>query len=293
MHASSSKQISLPHTLSVNRSIIQIKNQSPISNNLTKMSSPFTTLPPDASLSPKPFKAYVPDCQLSDFHQLLKLSKVGPQTYENSTADVKDFTSFGITRSWLVETKEYWETKYDWRKTEERINGFPNYTVPIEDEENGFTFDIHFIALFSKKSDAVPVLLLHGWPGSPLEFLGALGVLMEKFKEDELPYHVVVPSLPGYAYSSGPPLDKDFKMEGTARVVDNLMKGLGFGKGYVSQGGDIGSFVSRILAVTAESCLAVHCEWIPVFFSLLWIGWLVGRPVLTRNLSELVCWCAG
>lgn len=116
------------------------------------------------------------------------------------------------------------------------------------------------MALFSKRSDAVPLLLLHGWPGSPLEFLGALSVLMEKYTPDTLPFHVIVPSLPGYAYSSGPPVDQNFDTEGIARVMDKLMVGLGFGKGYVTQGGDIGSFVSRVLAVNSESCLAAHCK---------------------------------
>lgn len=223
--------------------------------------SSFSDLPPETSINPKPFKAHVSDQDLSDFKQLLKLSKIGPMTYENSVADVKDFTSFGISRDWLAQTKTYWETKYDWRKTEDRINAYPNFIVPIQDAETNFTFDIHFIALFSKKPDAVPLLLLHGWPGSPLEFLGALSVLMEKYTPDTLPYHIVVPSLPGYAYSSGPPLDRNFDTEGIARVVDRLMVGLGFGSGYITQGGDIGSFVSRVLAVRMESCLAAHCEW--------------------------------
>jgi pimeloyl-ACP methyl ester carboxylesterase len=222
--------------------------------------SSFSDLPSGASLKPKPFKAHVSDQDLSDFKQLLKLSKIGPKTYENSIADVKDFTSFGITRDWLAQTKQYWETKYDWRKTEDRINGYPNFTVPIKDDDTGHTFDIHFIALFSKKADAVPVVLLHGWPGSPLEFLEALSVLMGKYTPETLPYHVVVPSLPGYAYSSTPPLDQNFNTEGIARVVDKLMIGLGFESGYITQGGDIGSFVSRVLAVTAKSCLAAHSE---------------------------------
>lgn len=222
--------------------------------------SSFADLPSGATLQPKPFRAHVSDDALNDFKQLLKLSKIGPKTYENSIADVKDFTSFGISRDWLAETKAYWETKYDWRKTEDRINSYPNFTVPIQDAPTGFTFDIHFMAFFSNKADAVPILLLHGWPGSPLEFLGVLDVLRTKYTPENLPFHVIVPSLPGYAYSSGPPLDQNFNTEGIARVMDRLMVGLGFGAGYVTQGGDIGSFVSRVLAVTADSCKAAHCK---------------------------------
>lgn len=222
--------------------------------------SSFADLPSNATLNPQPFRAHASDESLKDFTQLLKLSKIGPKTYENSIADVKDFTSFGISRDWLAETKAYWETKYDWRKTEDRINSHPNFTVPIEDAQTNFTFNVHFLALFSKNPDAVPLLLLHGWPGSPLEFLGVLEVLKTKYTPENLPFHVVVPSLPGYAYSFGPPLDRNFDTEGIARVMDGLMVGLGFGSGYVAQGGDIGSFVSRVLAVTADACKAAHCE---------------------------------
>ena len=216
----------------------------------------FSQLPDKATLKPKPFNAHVSDDELSDFKQLVKLSKIGLQTYENTVADVKDFTHFGISRDWLIEAKQLWGSSYEWRKTEERINSFPNFTVPIED--SGFTFDIHFIGLFSQKQDAAPLLLMHGWPGSFLEFLSSLEVLQKKYKPEDLPFNVVVPSLPGYGYSSGPPTDKNFDTEGIARVMDKLMVGLGFGDGYIAQGGDIGSFVSRVLGATAPSCKAVH-----------------------------------
>ncbi|SMY19264.1 unnamed protein product [Zymoseptoria tritici ST99CH_1A5] len=108
------------------------------------------------------------------------------------------------------------------------------------------------------KSDAAPLLLLHGWPGSFLESLGALDVLKSKYTPETLPFHVIVRSLPGYGYSSGPPLDRDFTTEGMALLMNKLMVGLGFGNGYISQGGDIGSFISRVLGVKYPECRAVH-----------------------------------
>lgn len=218
----------------------------------------FDSLPSKATLTPQLFKAHVSDDDLDAFTQLLKLSKIAPETYENRAADVKDFRHFGISREWLAGAKKHWETQYSWRKTEDRINSYPNFTVPIE--EDGYTFQMHFVALFSSKPDATPLVLLHGWPGSFLEFLGTLDVLLEKYDPSNLPFHVVVPSLPGYGYSSGPSLEKDFGCEGVASVIDKLMVGLGFGDGYVAQGGDVGSFVSRILGKTAPSCKAVHCK---------------------------------
>lgn len=217
---------------------------------------PFDSIPSKASLKPEKFTAHVSDLELEGFKLLLRLSRIGPKTFENQVSDVKDFNSWGITREWLEGAKEHWLTKYDWRKTEERINGFPNYTADIEEE--GFQFKIHFVGLFSKKADAIPLLIMHGWPGTFLEFLSALDVFRSKYSENDLPFHLIVPSLPGYGYSNGPPLDKNFTVEGIANVMDKLMVGLGFGDGYITQGGDIGSFVSRVIAVRKPSCKACH-----------------------------------
>lgn len=208
----------------------------------------YDTIPSNASLKPEKFTAHVSDQDLDDFKQLLKLSKLGPKTYENQKPD----NYLGISREWLAEAKSHWESQYDWRKTEDRINSFPNYKVQIED------INVHFVALFSKKKGAVPIALLHGWPGSILEFLATLKILKGKYSEDDLPYHVIVPSLPGYGYSSGPPLDRNYTTEDAARVIDKLMTGLGFSSGYVSQGGDIGSFITRILGAKYDSCKAAH-----------------------------------
>jgi microsomal epoxide hydrolase len=127
--------------------------------------------------------------------------------------------------------------------------------VPIE--HRGKTLDIHFVALFSQKNDAPPLLLLHGWPGSFLEFVGTLELLKRKYTPDTLPFSVVVPSLPGYGYSAGPPLDADFGCEDSARMMDKLMVGLGFDS-FIAQGGDIGSVLARILVSTSDHCKAAH-----------------------------------
>lgn len=115
----------------------------------------FDSIPSKASLKPSKFTAHVSDHDLNDFKQLLKLSKIGPETYEN----LKNDRYFGVTRQWLKEAKQHWESSYDWRKTEARINALPQFHVKIED------IDVHFMALFSNKSDAAPIALLHGWPG--------------------------------------------------------------------------------------------------------------------------------
>ena len=210
--------------------------------------------PRNATLDPIRFTAKVSDKELSDFKTLLELSPIGPETYENTT---RLDGQYGVGRQWLIDMKDYWLNKYDWRKTEDHINSFPNYTVSIK-ARDGDTYTVHFAALFSEKPDAVPVCLLHGWPGSFLEFLHFLNIAKSKYSAKELPYHYIVPSLPGYAYSSGPSVKQEWNNEDMAFVMNELMVGLGFGNGYIAHGGDIGSFLSRIMAVRYPACKAIH-----------------------------------
>ena len=80
---------------------------------------PHDEIPEKCSLKPEPFTAHVTDLQLQGFKLLLRISRIGPETYENQVADPKDYTSFGVTRKWLEDAKEYWLQKYNWRKTED------------------------------------------------------------------------------------------------------------------------------------------------------------------------------
>ncbi len=81
-----------------------------------------------------------------------------------------------------------------------------------------------------------------------------LARLKKAYGPQDLPYHVIVPSLPGFAFSDRPPLDKDFSLYDVARIFDRLMISLGFKDGYVVQGGDIGSKTARLMAVEYPSC---------------------------------------
>jgi len=90
--------------------------------------------------------------------------------------------------------------------------------------------------------------------GSFLEFLPILARLKKAYDPKDLPYHVIVPSLPGFAFSDPPPLDKDFSLHDVARIFNHLMTSLGFEDGYVVQGGDIGSKTARLMAVEYPSC---------------------------------------
>ena len=90
--------------------------------------------------------------------------------------------------------------------------------------------------------------------GSFIEFLPILQLFRQEYTPSTLPYHIIVPSLPGYTFSSGPPVDRNFTTHDIARVLDHLMRDLGFESGYIAQGGDIGSRIARILGVDYASC---------------------------------------
>jgi microsomal epoxide hydrolase len=207
--------------------------------------------------SAKEFTLNIPENDISEWKQLLTLSKIAPDTWEGRQEDGR----FGTSRQWLIETKDYWLNKYDWRAQEKHINSFPNYKTKIED------INVHYIALFSEKKDAIPIIFMHGWPGSFVEFLPMLSLIREKYSAKELPYHIIVPSLPGYTLSSGGPVDRDWTVADSARILDSLMKELGFSK-YLAQGGDVGSFLGTAMALTHDSCVGVHCTQLRPFSAL-------------------------
>ncbi|KAK8158055.1 Alpha/Beta hydrolase protein [Phyllosticta citrichinensis] len=217
----------------------------------------YGTIPSAAKTKPTPFKVEIPQEKLQQLEQLVKLSPLGPETYENLFEDRR----YGISHSWLAKAKKEWES-FDWRAHEAHINSFPHFKLPVTDDD-GRKHSVHFVALFSTNPSAIPIAFFHGWPGSFLEFLPILSLLKSRYKPEELPFHVVVPSLSGYSFSDRPPKDKDWTVSDEARIMDKFMRELGFEAGYVAQGGDIGSLISRILGAEKESCKAVHLNFSP------------------------------
>ncbi|EEA28094.1 hypothetical protein EYB25_000964 [Talaromyces marneffei] len=215
------------------------------------MALEFATIPAGVKIQPKPFTVSIPEEQLEELKALVRFSKTAPPTYEGSQEDGR----LGVPSSWLANAKEEWK-KFDWREAEKEINSFPQFTYEIEG------LRIHFVALFSEKQDAKPIAFFHGWPGSFLEFLPLLTIFRKKYEPSTLPYHLIVPSLPGYTFSSGPPVDRDFTSPDAARILNQVMVNLGFESGYVAQGGDVGSKISRVLGAKYDSCKAVHLNFL-------------------------------
>ncbi|KAI0718093.1 epoxide hydrolase, partial [Fomitopsis betulina] len=110
---------------------------------------------------PTPFTVSIFEDRLQQFNQLLKLSPVGIDTYENQQEDLR----FGLSRKWLSDAKAQWEHDFDWRAHEKDMNTFPHYTLPVKDPLDGRAFTIHFIALFSTAPNPTPIVFYHGWPG--------------------------------------------------------------------------------------------------------------------------------
>ncbi|KAK0769538.1 hypothetical protein LTR91_020100 [Friedmanniomyces endolithicus] len=203
-------------------------------------------LPASAKLHPKPFKAHIDEEKLEAMKTLLKLSPIGPAVFENTSKDQGESLvtgkerRYGMRRDWLIDAKEHWLGSFDWRKHEDHINSFPQFTVPVTGDD-GVTIDVHFMALFSENPDAVPIGFFHGWPGSFLEFLGIFGILKERYSPKDLavPYRCA-------------------ELARAAELMHKLMVGIGFESGYLAQGGDIGSSIARHLAVNYDACRGMH-----------------------------------
>jgi len=160
--------------------------------------------------------------------------------------------SYGANWDYMKELVAYWTSGYDWRKTEARINAFPQFVSRIED------FDIHFIHIRGKGPRPFPLVLTHGWPGSIVEFLQVIGPLTDPASHGgsaEDAFDVIVPSLPGFGFSSKPK-GKPIGPVSIARMWHTLMTQiLGYSR-YGAQGGDWGSMITTQLAVQHPGALA-------------------------------------
>jgi pimeloyl-ACP methyl ester carboxylesterase len=188
-----------------------------------------------------------------------------------SDADIKDLRKRLLATRWpdketvmdqsqgaqlekLQELVHYWSTKYDWRKGEARLNAFPQFITTID------AVDIHFIHVKSKHPNAMPLIITHGWPGSVFEQIKLIEPLTDPVKyggRAEDAFDVVIPSLPGFGFSSRP-METGWGLERIGAAWDILMKRLGYNR-YVAQGGDWGAGVVEAMGRLAPAgLLAIH-----------------------------------
>ena len=195
----------------------------------------------------RPFRIDIPEADLVDLRRRLAATR-WPE--KETVAD----DSQGVPLAMLQDLVRYWQTDYDWRKIEARLNALPNFITEIDG------LDIHFIHVRSKHDNALPIIVTHGWPGSVIEQLKIIEPLTNPTANGgkaEDAFHLVIPSMPGYGFS-GKPTTTGWDPVRIARAWVVLMKRLGYKK-FVAQGGDWGSPITNEMAkLGAPELLGIH-----------------------------------
>ncbi len=206
----------------------------------------------------RPFRIAVPDETLADLAARLERTRLPDLLATSTWADGCDGAQF---RTFL----DYWRTKFDWRAVEARVNRWPQFLTAIDGAQIHFFHvgagnELHVIRHGEPDRQAVPLLLLHGWPGSFVEFLEIAELLTTE--RDGLRFELVIPSLPGFGFSrraaTGP-----MGLFRTADIFARLMRALGYEQFFV-QGGDFGAGVGSALALRhPERVRGLHLNYLP------------------------------
>src|SRR5271155_2892368 len=186
----------------------------------------------------RPFKMHVPDRVLVDLRRRLAEAN-WPDQLPGTTWE------YGADIKKVRELADYWQNGYDWRAQEARINRFDQFTTEIDGQQ------IHFIHERSPRPDAIPLMLIHGWPGSIVEFFALIEPLTHPSDSHSPAFDVVIPSLPGFGFS-GPTTTRGWGPERMAKALVVLMDRLGYSR-YGIQGGDWGSAVAQAMAYQAPT----------------------------------------
>jgi pimeloyl-ACP methyl ester carboxylesterase len=188
------------------------------------------------------FRIEIPQPDLDDLHDRLARAR-----WPGELPDVG--WSRGVPLDYLKDLADYWRTGYDWRAHEARLNGYRQFTTEVGGQR------IHFLHVRSDQPDAKPLLITHGFPSSVAEFLNLIEPLVNPASGPA--FHVVAPSLPGYAFST-PLAGTGWAMGRTAHAWVELMRRLGYGR-YGVHGGDVGAGVSGSVAgIDGEHVIGVH-----------------------------------
>jgi pimeloyl-ACP methyl ester carboxylesterase len=197
---------------------------------LTLSSTPAAATDNDATI--RPFRATIPEKELVELRRRIAATRW-------PTKELVEDRSQGVQLATLKALAHYWATDYDWRKAEAGLNAYPQFVTRIDG------VDIHFIHVKSRHSNAMPMIITHGWPGSVIELLDVIDPLTNPTAHGGSAgdaFDVVVPSLPGYGFS-GVPTERGWDSSRIARAWAVLMGRLGYTR-YVAQGGDVGAAVT-------------------------------------------------
>ena len=188
----------------------------------------------------QPFQIEITDAALNDLHQRLDATRWADRA-PNGRSDF----SRGVPLSYLQELADYWRHGFDWPAQEARLNGIPQFTTEIDGQQ------IHYLHLRSPEPDALPLLIIHGYPSSVVEFLELLGPLSDPQSHGADPrdaFDLVIPSLPGFGFST-PVRESGWEVGRTTAAFAELMVRLGYSR-YGAHGGDIGAGVAGRLGAT-------------------------------------------
>jgi epoxide hydrolase len=215
----------------------------------------------------KPFRIEISQADLDDLSERLADTR-WPSELEGAG------WSRGVPVDYLTGLAEYWRDGFDWRAQETALNAFPQFTTEIDGQT------IHFLHVESAEPNAMPLLLIHGWPGSFAEFVDLIGPLTDPAAYGGDPadaFHVVVPSLPGFGFSV-PLAGAGWGDARIAAAFAELMARLGYDH-YGVQGGDVGAFVAPLIGrVDAGHVIGVHVNALVTFPS--------GDPAELEGLTE-------
>src|SRR5579871_2647349 len=198
-------------------------------------------------IKPEPFTLHVAQSEIADLRERLARTRF-------PDAAPGEPWAYGTDVDYLQGLIRYWRDRFDWRRAEAELNRWPQFRLRVDG------IDVHFLHVAGKGPRPMPLLLLHGWPGSVFEFLEILPRLADPaaFGGDPADaFTVVAPSLPGYGLSFAPG-QKRFGVEGIADLMAELMRALGYDR-FGAQGGDWGAFVSTRLGFAhAARMIGIH-----------------------------------
>ncbi len=201
----------------------------------------------ETAIDIRAFQAEIPDAELDELRRRIAATR---WPSKELVAD----RSQGVQLATLKELARYWTTEYDFGRLEARLNALPQFMTEIDG------VDIHFIHAKSPHADALPLIMTHGWPGSVIELLDAVGPLTDPTAHGgraEDAFHLVLPSLPGYGFSAEP-TELGWNVGRTGQAWAELMNRLGYTR-YVAQGGDVGAAVTDTMGRQApEGLLGIH-----------------------------------
>ncbi len=213
-------------------------NQSPTSVPMASdtMPSDIARLANNDAAPITPFEIAVPDAAIADLQRRLRNTRL-PDQIDNSSWE------YGTDIAYLTELIEYWQDDFDWREQETQLNQFDQFKTEIDG------LAMHFIHQRSENPDAIPLMIVHGWPGSISEFTKIIEPLTDPLAhggDSADAFHVIAPSLPGFGFS-GIPNQPGYSPEKIAHVLAALMEKIGYPR-YAIAGGDWGAIINRHLA---------------------------------------------